>query len=128
MPDKSTRIGNRKKDHLAYFEDQSCVENSGTWFDCIRLVHNALSELDLADIDLETEFAGHKFAAPIFVTAMTGGVQMAKDLNRTIAKAAQKLGIGFGLGSQRVMLENPDCVDSFFVGDVADNFVTVPSL
>lgn len=59
---------------------------------------------------------------------MTGGTKQAKDINRDLAKAAEELGIGFGLGSQRAMLLQPDCIDSFSIRDIAPTTLVFANL
>jgi isopentenyl-diphosphate delta-isomerase len=50
---------------------------------------------------------------------MTGGSDEGGRFNREVAALAEKLGLGFGVGSQRVMLSHPDVQSTFEVRDVA---------
>jgi isopentenyl-diphosphate Delta-isomerase len=87
-----------------------------------RLHYNALTQTSLDDIDLSVEFLGGQLRAPILVGAMTGGAQLSGTINRNLAAAAQQLGIGMMLGSQRVMLDSAlgeRAAASFTVRDVA---------
>ncbi|MGO9154719.1 type 2 isopentenyl-diphosphate Delta-isomerase [Mycobacterium sp.] len=87
-----------------------------------RLPYNALTQTNLDDIDLAVEFLGARLRAPLLVGAMTGGAELSGIINRNLATAAQRLGIGMMLGSQRVMLESAlgeQAAASFSVRDVA---------
>src|SRR6201997_5639233 len=87
-----------------------------------RLPYNALTQTSLDDIDLSTDFLGARLRAPILVGAMTGGAELSGTINRNLATAAQRLGIGMMLGSQRVMLDSAlgeRAAASFAVRDVA---------
>ena len=87
-----------------------------------RLPYNALTQTNLDEIDLSAEFLGAHLRAPILVGAMTGGAQLSGTINRNLAGAAQQLGIGMMLGSQRVMLNSvfgERAAASFSVRDVA---------
>ncbi|RJO70430.1 MAG: type 2 isopentenyl-diphosphate Delta-isomerase [Myxococcales bacterium] len=119
----------RKRDHLEPFRTGGVSARSATtWLEHVRLIHCALPELNAASVDLSTVFAGHKFEAPLFITGMTGGTDEARDINRAIAKAAEKFGLAFGLGSQRAMLENPKLADTYTVRDVAPDVFLVGNL
>ena len=50
---------------------------------------------------------------------MTGGSEGGFRANRSLAAAAQKLGIPVGLGSIRVLLKNPRLFDHFHVKPIA---------
>jgi isopentenyl-diphosphate delta-isomerase len=50
---------------------------------------------------------------------MTGGTPEAGRFNREVAALAERLGIGFGVGSQRVMLAQPGVAETFQVRDAA---------
>ncbi len=91
-------------------------------FDDIYLVHNCLPEIDKEALDLETEFLGRKLRAPLLIASMTGGHPDTKAVNAALAGAAEELGIGIGVGSQRAAIEDPGLEDSFrIVRDKAPN-------
>ena len=75
------------------------------WFD---LPYNAMTQTSLAAVDLSTRFLGAGLRAPVLIGAMTGGADLARTINRNLAGAAQQLGIGMMLGSQRIMLGDGD--------------------
>src|ERR1700693_6011596 len=98
----------RKKEHLELCLDtQSVSSTSGTGLDRYSFIHNALPELDIGEIDLRTSFLGKTLKAPILISSMTGGFDLARTVNRNLAIAAQQLGLAMGVGSQRVALEQP---------------------
>jgi isopentenyl-diphosphate delta-isomerase len=76
-------------------------------------VHNTLPELNLDDVDLSCKFLGKELAAPIFIGAMTGGTELTKKINVSLARAAQKFQIPMMVGSQRVILRHPETKESF---------------
>jgi isopentenyl-diphosphate delta-isomerase len=103
----SSETEDRKDDHLQIVQDRD-VETTGTGFDDVRLIHNALPELDYDAIDPSIDFLGHDLSAPIFIESMTGGHQNTTEINRALARAASETGIAMGLGSQRAGLELDD--------------------
>lgn len=93
-----------------------------TGLDRYHLPYNALTQTSLGDIDLSTTFFGVNLRAPILIGAMTGGAELSGTINRNLAAAAQQLGVGMMLGSQRIMLDSAlgeRAADSFAVRDVA---------
>ncbi len=85
-----------------------------------EFVHNALPELDFADIDCSTEFLGHVLRAPLMVSCMTGGYAGAGRINRELAAVCEQTGIAMGVGSQRQALEDTTYHKTFsVVRDVA---------
>jgi isopentenyl-diphosphate delta-isomerase len=114
MGDKKRFTSVRKLDHLRICADEA-VEIGDSGFGDIRFVHNALPECDMGTIDLSTRFLDHTFSSPLFISAMTGGHPATKDVNMRLARAAERFGIGMGVGSQRAALENPALEDTFSV-------------
>ena len=91
-------------------------------FDDIYLVHNCLPEINKKTLDLETDFLGRKLRAPLLIASMTGGHPDTKAVNSALSGAAEELGIGIGVGSQRAAIEDPALEDSFrIVRDRAPN-------
>lgn len=75
-------------------------------FERYDFVNQALPELSLDEIDLSTSLCGKSMRAPLMIAPMTGGVERAHELNRRLARAAQRFGLAMGVGSQRVAVED----------------------
>jgi len=118
----------RKADHieLCATGDVGFVAKS-TLLDQVDLLHDALPELRLDDVDTTTVLLGKTLRAPIVIAAMTGGTPRAKQINRDLAAVAEARGYGFGLGSQRAMLEGRH-ERSFDVRDVAPHCLLLGNL
>jgi isopentenyl-diphosphate delta-isomerase len=124
-----TKTQKRKKEHLEICLDtESVTSPSGTGLSRYRFVHNALPELDIDEIDLSTVFLGKRLRAPILISSMTGGFDLARKVNRNLAAAAQALGLAMGVGSQRVAIEEPSAAASFQVRDVAPDILLFGNL
>ena len=112
--DKTPLTSGRKLDHLRICADEE-IERGSTGFEDVRLVHSALPECDLSRIDLSTRFLGQRLNSPLFIAAMTGGHPGTTEVNRCLARAAERYGLGMCVGSQRAALENPRLEESFRV-------------
>lgn len=100
-------ISSRKADHLDLCAtDAVAFKGKSTLLEEVELVHDALPELAVADVDLTTSFVGRTLRAPVVIAAMTGGVDRAEAINRQLASVADELGIAFGFGSMRPLLCN----------------------
>lgn len=122
-------ISQRKKDHLALCAgDNVAFREKTTLFEQIELVHNALPELHADAVDSSVELLGKRLSAPIVVAAMTGGTDEAAQINQDLARAADTLGLGFGLGSQRAMFVRPHTAWTFKVREHAPNVLLLGNL
>ncbi len=120
MPDSRVpAISSRKADHLDLCTTGDVgFQDKTTLLEEVELVHDALPELSLSDVDLSTPLLGKRLRAPLVIAAMTGGVDRAEAINRDLASVAEALGIGFAFGSQRPMLTR-GILDGYRVRDVA---------
>lgn len=104
MPD-TPDIASRKDDHIALTIDEDVgFRRKTTLLEEVELVHDALPDLSLDDVDLGVRFAGKALRAPLIIAAMTGGTPRAETINRDLARVAEEQGIGFAFGSQRPLL------------------------
>ncbi|MFT5457437.1 MAG: isopentenyl-diphosphate delta-isomerase [Myxococcota bacterium] len=118
----------RKADHLDLCAtDDVAFHGKTTLLDQVSLVHDALPELAVDEVDLSTTFAGKQLRAPVFIAAMTGGVDRAEAVNRDLARVAQELGIGFGFGSMRPLLEDGVTL-GYLVRDVAPDALVLGNI
>jgi isopentenyl-diphosphate Delta-isomerase len=102
-----TQMKERKADHIDICLNERTAPGYCYWDD-IKLIHDALPELDPDDIDTTADVMGRKLEFPFIVTAITGGFSGAKKINANIASACADLGIGMGIGSQRAAVEGID--------------------
>jgi len=119
--EKPGSIEDRKAEHIALCEsDAVAFQGKSNLLEEVNLIHDALPELGVDDIDLSTTFADKTLSAPILIAAMTGGIEEADAINRDLATVAEEHGIGFGFGSQRPLLESSTAA-GYRVRDVAPN-------
>ncbi|MDH5806517.1 MAG: type 2 isopentenyl-diphosphate Delta-isomerase [Candidatus Methanomethylicaceae archaeon] len=122
-------ISDRKLSHILICKDYDVSYRKSTHFDDIELIHCALPEVDLEEIDLSINLFGKKLSAPILISAMTGGHNEAKKLNENLAKAASQINIGMYVGSQRAAIENPQLEDTFrIVREVSNDILVIANI
>jgi isopentenyl-diphosphate delta-isomerase len=106
-------IMNRKQRHIRVSLEKNVESEIPTGFSDVSLVHRALPEIDLKDIDIRTELFSRKLSAPLIISAITGGTEEAEKINRILATVAGKLSIGIGVGSQRIAIQQPEVEKTF---------------
>ncbi|MBM9464508.1 type 2 isopentenyl-diphosphate Delta-isomerase [Aeromicrobium sp. YIM 150415] len=105
----------RKAEHMDLALHAEVERISGPGWDELDLVHEALPELDVAEVDLSVDLFGRRLRAPLVIAAMTGGHAGAVEVNATLARAAERHGLAMGVGSQRAALADPSLVDSYAI-------------
>jgi len=125
---KDTQIPNRKDEHIHINleEDVSSALTSGLARYCF--IHQALPELALEDVDLSQTLFGMLQRVPVLVSSMTGGTSDAEWINRTLAQAAQEVGLAMGVGSQRAAINDPALASSFQVRSDAPDILLFANL
>ena len=108
-------IEKRKLRHIRVILEEEVETDISTGFKDVHLVHRALPEIDLDEVSLETSFLGKKLAAPLVISAITGGTDEAKDINSVLAEVAEEKQIGISVGSQRIAVDQPETVPTFSV-------------
>lgn len=125
----SPPISQRKSDHIEVAASgQADFERRTTLLEEVQLVHQALPELAVDEIDLHTTLCGLPLRAPVVISGMTGGTAEAAAINRDLARAAEGARVGFGVGSQRAMALHPELEDTFRVRDVAPDVVLIGNI
>lgn len=108
-------ISDRKLEHLLLCTHSDVEYHKKTGFKDVELVHKALPEVNQEEIDLSTSLLGKELDAPLIITAITGGHPASEIVNQKLARAAGKLNIGLGLGSQRAAVENPELESTYTI-------------
>ena len=117
----------RKLDHIRICLEKD-VEAGSAGFEMVRLAHRALPELNLDEVNTEIEFLGKTLEYPLIIEGITGGTKEAEKINRDLAEISQELGIGFGVGSQRIAIEDKALESTFEVRDIAPDILLIANL
>ncbi|MDX2077448.1 MAG: type 2 isopentenyl-diphosphate Delta-isomerase [bacterium] len=124
QPTDAPTTESRKVDHIKInLERDVQFPNVTTGLEQYAFMHQALPELDLKAIDSTISLFGKTLSAPILISSMTGGTDMAQRLNMNLAQAAQTHKIAMGLGSQRAAIESDALVYSYDVRKVAPDIL-----
>jgi isopentenyl-diphosphate delta-isomerase len=122
-------IPRRKSEHLALVASGRMeFLQKGTLLDEVELVHDALPELAISEIDLSLTLLGRRLSAPILIGAMTGGTPEAQRINLDLARAAEAEQVGFCLGSQRAMQRDPGLTRTYEVRALAPTTLVIGNL
>lgn len=106
----------RKQQHVALTLHKNVgFKSKSTGLERLEFVHNALPELNLAEVDTSVTFLGRTLSAPVMVSCMTGGYKDARRINRQLAEVCEEQAIAMGVGSQRQALEDTQYHRTFSV-------------
>ena len=110
----------RKKEHIEnYFKSNF---SGSTLLENVYIEHNAITELDFDKIDTSVDFLGQKLSFPLLINAMTGGTDIAYDINEDLAMLCKQFNIALEVGSQKVALKEEEFRDTFTVlTDILDD-------
>jgi isopentenyl-diphosphate delta-isomerase len=108
-------IEERKNRHIRVTLEEEVEAEISTGLEEVHLIHRALPEIDLEEVDTSLELFGRRLEAPLIISALTGGTEEGMRINEVLAEAAEEFGIGIGVGSQRIALEDPSKEATFRV-------------
>lgn len=122
MPDESDSpsdievIKQRKKEGIVIPLTRNVqAKQSSTYLEYVKLIHNALPEIDYDAVETSQKFLSHNFKAPIIIDSMTGGTPEAARINSRLSLVAEKFGLGMGLGSQRAGLLSSELAETYSI-------------
>ncbi|HYF04403.1 MAG TPA: type 2 isopentenyl-diphosphate Delta-isomerase [Patescibacteria group bacterium] len=129
MPENSLKsqqqTSSRKQQHVELCVDENVIFKGKTaGFEKFDFQHNALPEIDYAEISTATIFIKKRIAFPLMISCMTGGYPDAERINAGLAAACEVFTIPMGVGSQRQAMENTRHHESFKT--VRRNAPTIP--
>jgi len=125
---KVAPIEKRKADHIKINLEKDVRSTLTTGLEKYHFIHEALSELDMDDIDTGLTLFGKRLDAPILISSMTGGTPQAGTINRRLAEAAQSTRTAMGVGSQRAALEDAKQAKTFQVRKYAPDILLFANL
>jgi isopentenyl-diphosphate delta-isomerase len=119
----------RKADHIRInLEEDVSFKKLTSGLEKYFFMHQALPEIDLAEVDTSLALLGKRLQRPLLISSMTGGTAEARTINRTLAEAAQITGMAMGLGSMRAAIEDASLADTYQVRDVAPDILLFANL
>jgi len=125
---EATSSSQDKDEHIRICLEKQVESFQTTGFENFYLINNPLPEINFEDVDTSCVFLGKQISAPLIISPMTGGCDLAMNINRNLAMAAQKLGVVMSVGSQRLGLENPSLITSYQVREVAPDIPLLANL
>ena len=119
----------RKADHIRInLEEDVAFKKLTSGLEKYFFMHRALPEQNLSEIDTTVKLFGKTLKTPLLISSMTGGTAEARQINRTLAAAAQEAGMAMGLGSQRAAIEDDSLANTYQVRDVAPDILLFANL
>ncbi|RIP37397.1 type 2 isopentenyl-diphosphate Delta-isomerase [Staphylococcus gallinarum] len=103
----------RKNEHVEIAMAQQDATISD--FDDMRFVHHSIPNIDVADVNLQSELQDFTMKQPIYINAMTGGSEWTKNINEKLAIIARETGMAMAVGSTHAALRNAKMSSSFSV-------------
>jgi len=119
----------RKTEHLDIsLNEKVQFRDVTTGFENYYFIHQALPEMNMAELNLSTTLLGKPLSAPIIISSMVGGIEAAGVINRNLAMAAQFMGVAMGVGSQRCLINAPEMSPTYYVREVAPDILLFANL
>ena len=118
----------RKSQHLDIALNENVESGLTTGFESFHFKHCALPEINFNEIDTTTTFLGKPIQAPLLISSMTGGTELAFKVNKHLATAAEKRGWVMAVGSTRAGVENQKVAHTFQIRKYAPSIPILTNL
>jgi len=119
----------RKNDHIrAALRGDVEYHRVTAGFERVEIEYQALPQISRSEVDTSVVLLGRRLQIPLIISAMTGGTEEGAAYNAVFAQAAQRLGVGMGVGSQRVAIEDPSLSWTFQVRERASDILLFANL
>jgi isopentenyl-diphosphate delta-isomerase len=103
----------RKKDHIDLAFASAIAKQDGRFY-----YEPVLGTHPTPNDKLEGfNIAGKQTKSPLWISSMTGGTELAGQINHNLARACNEFGLGMGLGSCRILLESDKYFKDFDLRD-----------
>ncbi|MBU0438244.1 type 2 isopentenyl-diphosphate Delta-isomerase [Staphylococcus casei] len=103
----------RKNEHVEIAMAQS--DSTISDFDEIRFVHHSIPNIDVENINLQSQLKDFTLEHPLYINAMTGGSEWTKQINEKLGVIARETGMAMAVGSTHAALRNSKMASSFTV-------------
>ncbi|HHW07356.1 MAG TPA: type 2 isopentenyl-diphosphate Delta-isomerase [Clostridia bacterium] len=113
-PNRQSLQLSRKLDHLQLTKELDDGPLS-TGFEDVHLIHQAVSPLQLDEVDSGVTFCNKKLSVPFIINAMTGGPEISSHINACLARVAAELHMGMAVGSQALALNDPNAALTYTI-------------
>ncbi len=105
------KLNEKKHQNRNYSLDFSNFSTTGLEY--VKLIHNALPNINFNEISTETYFLGKKMGIPLLIDAITGGTEQSFKINQNLGKISKQYNIPICVGSQRILLNSNEFEASF---------------
>lgn len=117
MKESNSQFEQRKRDHIRIALDSRSQTTGQSGLDSIELIHEALPNLDLKEVDISTSFVFNgtsvSLTSPLFISSMTAGHEHGRQINETLARLSSHRQILMGVGSQRRELDDSNAAQEW---------------
>lgn len=113
MSDDYSQFEQRKQDHIQFALMSANQTSELSHFDRYNFAHEAMPDLDFAEISIQGVRFNQGVAKPFLVSSMTAGHRDAAMINERLIEACAQSGWAMGVGSQRRELSDPQACDEW---------------
>ena len=108
-----SNISKRKTDHLRLAANAQLQKRDRNFSDYDLTYEPCLGIFPADNFNLKQTIGHKSIDHPLWISSMTGGSAESGKINKILAKIAHEWGLGMGLGSCRILMDNPKNIKDF---------------